>query len=93
MSLFSVPKPQYISRTVETTASPLDAILLDGNVRLLQDLERKAATSLPKQGRPEKAVDVGFFGQGIITGGVVLLSTVAICTSLVCYYTVKYFRS
>ena len=38
----------------------------------------------------QKASGIGFFEQGIMTRGVVLLATVVSCTGGVCYYIVAY---
>ncbi|CAK7207216.1 hypothetical protein SEUCBS139899_010025 [Sporothrix eucalyptigena] len=86
--LFSVPKPQFVTQTKSTL---LDNILA-GGTRHLKELEKKATVALTPQKRPLKAVQLGFFEQGIVTGGVLLLSSVVTCTGVLCYYAVKHAR-
>lgn len=43
--------------------------------------------------RPQKGGDIGFFNQGIVTGGILVLSTALSCTGLLCYYLVRFARA
>jgi hypothetical protein len=42
--------------------------------------------------RVEGRADIGFFNQGIVTGAVMFLSTVALVGGCGCYYALKYLR-
>ncbi|KJR86270.1 aldehyde dehydrogenase PutA [Sporothrix schenckii 1099-18] len=77
---FSLPKPQFIA--VPKTRPLVDSILLGGTARQLQELQAKTAAALVPFERPAKAAYVGFFEQGIIVGGLLLLSSVATGTVL-----------
>lgn len=67
-------------------------LLLGGTARQLQELQTKATAALVPFQRPAKAAYIGFFEQGIITGGLLLLSSVATGTGLLCYYGYKHVR-
>jgi hypothetical protein len=89
-ALFSLPRPQFIT---QPKATPLvDRVLLGGTARQLKELQTKATAALVPFQRPAKAAYVGFFEQGIITGGFLLLSSVATGTGLLCYYVYKHVR-
>ncbi|ERS97071.1 hypothetical protein HMPREF1624_06400 [Sporothrix schenckii ATCC 58251] len=81
---FSLPKPQFIA--VPKTRPLVDSILLGGTARQLQELQAKTAAALVPFERPAKAAYVGFFEQGIIVGGLLLLSSVATGTGLLLYF-------
>ncbi|KAL1891088.1 hypothetical protein Sste5346_007914 [Sporothrix stenoceras] len=89
--IFSLPRPQFISTPKK--APLVDLFLSGGTARQLQELQNKASAALIPFQRPAKAAYVGFFEQGIITGGLLLLSSVATGTGLLCYYGYKHVRS
>ncbi|CAK7219730.1 hypothetical protein SBRCBS47491_003949 [Sporothrix bragantina] len=91
--LFSQSKPQFTSQTKTATSAVLDDILSGVNAsRQLSELHKKATVSLVPLARPLKGTQLGFFEQGIVTGGVLLLSSVVTCTGFMCYYAVKHAR-
>lgn len=89
-SHFSLPKPQFIAAAKKTPL--VDRVLLGGTARQLQELQNKATAALVPCQRPAKAAYVGFFKQGIIVGGLLLLSSVATSTGLLCDYGYKHVR-
>jgi hypothetical protein len=88
--LFTLPKPQYISPLKRPRY--LNSILPVSTARELQQLDDEATERLPEPKRLKKGGDVGFFSQGVITGGVIFLATVVTCTGALCYYAVKVAR-
>lgn len=76
-TLFSIPKPQYI---VPTTLSKTIAAILSNPHSTAVVLDPKA---LPPVKRLKNRLALGFFEQGIVTGGVLLLSAVLSCTGWV----------
>lgn len=88
--LFTLPKPQYISPLKRPR--DLNSILPASTARDLQQLDNEATERLPEPKRLKKGGDVGFFNQGVITGGVIFLATVVTCTGALCYYAVKFTR-
>lgn len=89
-TLFTLPKPQFVSRPAH--ARILDSILPASSPRELQRLDDEATARLPEPKRLKKGGDIGFFSQGIVTGGIVVLSTGVTCAGALCYYAVKFAR-
>lgn len=69
----------------------LSSLLSDVSSRELRKLEQKAMAPLPEVKRKNWRT-IGFFEQGILIGGSLLLTTVITCTGVLCYYTVKFVR-
>lgn len=89
-ALFTLPKPQFVScpRQVQL----LHGILLGKSSSQLQKLDEEAVSALPELKRLKKGGDIGFFGQGILTGLVVFLSTGVACVGAMGYFGVKLAR-
>ncbi|ETN42939.1 uncharacterized protein HMPREF1541_02097 [Cyphellophora europaea CBS 101466] len=83
--LFTSPKPQYISTLRWSWL--LDGVLLEPSAAQVAKIEREATVRLPEVQRLKKGHDVGFFDQGIITGGILVLSTLVTCAGFLVYYT------
>lgn len=64
----------------------MEQVLCSGEQELLSSLDRESSAGMPVYKRAEKRVDIGFFDQGIVTGGVMLLSTVFTVAGFGCYY-------
>ncbi|SPO01439.1 uncharacterized protein DNG_04112 [Cephalotrichum gorgonifer] len=80
---FTLPRPQYITPT--ETSSRVSNVLLSASPRDLTALDREALAQLPSMKRPDNIGGIGFFNQGILTGGVLLLATVISCSGGVIY--------
>ncbi|KAH7014596.1 Aldehyde/histidinol dehydrogenase [Microdochium trichocladiopsis] len=78
--LFSLPKPQHI---VPTVLSKTIASIMSNPHSTAVVLDPKA---LPPVKRLKNRLALGFFEQGIVTGGVILLSVVLSCTGWVGWY-------
>jgi hypothetical protein len=85
-SLFSLPKPQYVSIPEESRW--LNDLLAAPTPTQLKRLEDDATARLPEVKRLKKGRDVGFFDQGILTGGVVILSMLVTCAGALGYFMV-----
>ena len=73
--MFSRPQPELIN--ISEQAKTLAKVLDDDDFNKNRQLSRKAMEALPSMNEPAGKA-IGFFEQGIITGGVLLLmSTVA----------------
>ncbi|KXJ85369.1 Aldehyde/histidinol dehydrogenase [Microdochium bolleyi] len=86
-SLFSLPKPQFI------TTSPLTrtvAAIMANPHSTAVVLDPKA---LPAVKRLKNRLALGFFEQGIVTGGVLLLSVVLSCTGYLGWVAVRAVRT
>lgn len=88
---FTVPKSQFIEPT--QTDNVLDKLILEPSPLALRKLSDEAAAGLKEMVRPKKGGDIGFFNQGIVTGGILVLSTAVSCTGLLCYYIFRLTRS
>ncbi|KAJ4506704.1 hypothetical protein HRR83_007769 [Exophiala dermatitidis] len=85
-ALFTLPKPQYVSTWNRTRL--LDGVLLEDSGTRVTRLEAElAAARLPEVQRLKNGHDLGFFEQGIVTGGVVVLLTVVTCAGFLVYST------
>ncbi|KAK0383841.1 hypothetical protein NLU13_9752 [Sarocladium strictum] len=81
--LFSLTKAHFVNPPSDYNM--LERALSLGKPELLEPLTRAASRLAPFK-RAEGRPDIGFFEQGIITGGVMLLSTVFTVTGVCCYY-------
>jgi len=70
----SLPKPQYISQIPEY--GKLADIFAGSDYGALRDLQKDAASGLPEMKRPQKAVQLGYFEQGIQTGVILFLGSI-----------------
>jgi hypothetical protein len=88
-ALFQVPRPQFVA---ETNNSALVKSILDpSDATKSGNAWREALAALPSTGqRPGRRI--GFFEQGMITGGVITLATLVAAVSTVGWYTFSYVR-
>ncbi|KAJ9144529.1 aldehyde dehydrogenase family 3 member b1 [Pleurostoma richardsiae] len=84
LSFFTLPKPQYVLPPRQSQL--LDGILLEPTPLLLAQLDDEVRARLPEVKRLKNGRDIGFFDQGVITGGILVISTVVTCASLLVYY-------
>ena len=70
----SLPKPQYIKQLPDS--GKLDDILARSNYGALNDLQKDVMSGLREMKRPRKAVQLGYFEQGIQTGGILFLGSI-----------------
>ncbi|GFG23053.1 aldehyde dehydrogenase family 3 member B1 [Aspergillus udagawae] len=88
-ALFQVPRPQFVA---ETNNSALVKCILDpSDATKSGNAWREALTALPSTGQ-RPGWRIGFFEQGIITGGVITLATLVAAVSTVGWYTFSYVR-
>ncbi|GFF89033.1 aldehyde dehydrogenase family 3 member B1 [Aspergillus udagawae] len=88
-ALFQVPRPQFVA---ETNNSALVKCILDpSGATKSGNAWREALTALPSTGQ-RPGWRIGFFEQGIITGGVITLATLVAAVSTVGWYTFSYVR-
>ncbi|KAF7184482.1 hypothetical protein CNMCM7691_005550 [Aspergillus felis] len=86
-ALLQVPRPQFVA---ETNNSALVKSILDpSDATKSANAWREALTSLPSTGQ-RPGWKIGFFEQGLITGGVVTLATLVATVSTVGWYTFSY---
>ncbi|KAM0324344.1 hypothetical protein ACHAQA_008125 [Verticillium albo-atrum] len=88
---FTLPKAQIIEPT--KINKRLNALVFEPTPRDLRTLNDEATVELKDMARVKKGGDIGFFNQGIVTGGILVLSTALSCTGLACYYLFKAVRS
>jgi hypothetical protein len=81
--LFSLNKAHFITPPNDYTL--LDKALTLGKAELLEPLTKLASTITPFK-RADSRPDIGFFEQGIVTGGLMFLSTIFTVTGVACYY-------
>jgi len=86
--LFTVPKPQYITKPA--LISRIEALLTGAASQQLHKLDAEATMALPEMKRAERANGIGFFQQGVVTGGIVFLTAIVSATGGLCYCLVKY---
>ncbi|KAL1861355.1 hypothetical protein VTK73DRAFT_7130 [Phialemonium thermophilum] len=84
-SLFTLPKPQYTESSARSQT--LHGALTGRSPSQVARLEAEAVARLPDVKRLKDKPDIGFFDQGIITGGVLVLSALVSCGGLLAYYT------
>jgi len=70
----SLPKPQYINQILDS--GKLVDILAGSDYGALSDLQKDATSGVWEMKRPRKAVQMGYFEQGIQTGGMLFLSSI-----------------
>ncbi|KAF7131374.1 hypothetical protein CNMCM5793_004545 [Aspergillus hiratsukae] len=88
-ALLQVPRPQFVT---ETNNSALVKSILDpSDATKSANAWREALASLPSTGR-RPGWRIGFFEQGLITGGVITLATLVATVSTVGWYTFSYVR-
>ncbi|CAI4214086.1 unnamed protein product [Parascedosporium putredinis] len=87
-SLFTVPKPRYITKPA--LISRIESILAGAVSPQLHKLEAEASAPLPDMKRPERQNGIGFFHQGIVTGGILVLSAIISTTGGLAYCGFKY---
>ncbi|GFF59090.1 aldehyde dehydrogenase family 3 member B1 [Aspergillus udagawae] len=88
-ALFQVPRPQFVA---ETNNSALVKCILDpSDATKSGNAWREALAALPSTGQ-RPGWRIGFFEQGIITGGVITLATLVAAVSTVGWYTFSYVR-
>jgi hypothetical protein len=84
-TLFSKPKAQFVAASAHD--SLLAQILRQASPQQLSILAQEALVSLPAVKRRHQGIThFGFFNQGVVTGGVLLLSTVLGVTGVCSYY-------
>lgn len=84
-------KGQFIEPTKD--GQRLAQLFFEASPKGCQILHEEASAALKDMNRVKKGGDIGFFNQGIVTGGIIVLSTAISCTGLLCYYLVKVARS
>ncbi|KAH3554859.1 hypothetical protein KXW20_009501, partial [Aspergillus fumigatus] len=88
-ALFQVPRPQFV--TEANTSALVRSILDPSDATRSATAWREALAPLPSTGqRPGRRI--GFFEQGLITGGVITLATLIATVSTVGWYTFTYVR-
>ncbi|EGY19352.1 uncharacterized protein VDAG_09812 [Verticillium dahliae VdLs.17] len=88
---FTLAKGQFIEPTKD--GQRLAQLFFEASPKGCQILHEEASAALKDMNRVKKGGDIGFFNQGIVTGGIIVLSTAISCTGLLCYYLVKVARS
>ncbi|KAK4119839.1 ALDH-like protein [Parathielavia appendiculata] len=84
-ALFSKPRAQFVAASAPD--SLLATILRQSSPQQLGLLAREALAKLPAVKRRHQGIThIGFFNQGVVTGGVLLLSTVLGVTGVCSYY-------
>lgn len=83
---FTLPKAQFIDDSANKHSRIIEEALFQTSAKALAALDAEATATLKETVRPKKGGDIGFFNQGIVTGGVVVLSTVLSGTGFLCYY-------
>jgi hypothetical protein len=84
-TLFSKPKALFVAPSVQD--SLLAQILRQASPQHLTKLAQEALVNLPAVKRRSQGIThFGFFNQGVLTGGVLLLSTVLGVTGVCSYY-------
>jgi hypothetical protein len=90
--LFSRPKAQFVA--VSTRDTMLTRVLQQASPQQLSALAQQALAKLPVVKRRNQGIThIGFFNQGLFTGGVLLLSTVLGVTGVCSYYGIGLLRS
>jgi hypothetical protein len=90
--LFSRPKGQFVAPSTQDTM--LARILQQTSPQQLRALAQEALAKLPVVKRRNQGIThIGFFNQGVFTGGVLLLSTVLGVTGVCSYYGIGLLRS
>ena len=90
VSSLQVPRPQILSETQSTAL--VKAILNPANPRKSSTLWREAISPLPPTKQKDAESTIGFFEQGIITGGIITLVSFVATVSILGYYTFTYVR-
>ncbi|KAM5345124.1 hypothetical protein ACJ41O_010986 [Fusarium nematophilum] len=90
-SLFAMPAPKYI--TTSRVDDKLSSLIGQPSPQQLRLLEQEATKKLQEVVRLKKAGGIGFFQQGIVTGLVLMLTTLASGAGIVGYYGFKYWRA
>ncbi|KAL9943282.1 hypothetical protein ACHAP0_005409 [Verticillium nonalfalfae] len=88
---FTLAKGQFIEPTKD--GQRLAQLFFEASPKGCQTLHEEASAALKDMHRVKKGGDIGFFNQGIVTGGIIVLSTAISCAGLLCYYLVKVARS
>ncbi|CRK29019.1 hypothetical protein BN1723_006863 [Verticillium longisporum] len=88
---FTLAKGQFIEPTKD--GQRLAQLFFEASPKGCRILHEEASAPLKDMNRVKKGGDIGFFNQGIVTGGIIVLSTAISCTGLLCYYLVKVARS
>ena len=91
-NMFTVPRPQFI--VSDKNNERIDAFHSGGDS--VQDLDKfvvEATAQLPDAKRPDKAVPLGFFEQGIVTGLALTLSALIGGSGLIGYSVLWYWRT
>jgi hypothetical protein len=82
---FTRPKAQFSASSPAESA--LARVLQGGSRDQLAPLAREATATLPPVARGTQGIThIGFFNQGVVTGGVLLLSTVFTAAGACLYY-------
>lgn len=90
--VFSKPKAQFVA--VSTQDTLLARVLHQASPQQLSALAQEALAKLPVVKRRNQGIThIGFFNQGVFTGGVLLLSTVLGVTGMCSYYGFGLLRS
>ena len=87
-SHFTLPKPQYIVPT--NSFDRISNALLGSSPQNLKALDDEASVRLPDMKRPNRGSGIGFFNQGVLTGGMVLLAAVVSSAGGVAYCFYKF---
>ena len=84
-----MPKPKYSS--CRKFDADLMSILYKPSHEDIRNLGQSMVVELPPISRRKRGLgaDVGFFSQGVLTGGLMMLSVVFTCILAVCYYSLQ----
>ena len=85
---FTLPKPQYTVPT--STFDRISNVLLESSPQDLKALDDAASARLPDMKRPNRGGGIGFFNQGVVTGGVLLATAVISSAGGVAYCIYKF---
>jgi hypothetical protein len=90
-ALFCRPKGQFVAPSAQETV--LAQLLQHASPQQLNTLAQQALTKLPAVKRVRRGIEhIGFFNHGVLTGGVLLLSTVLGVTGVCSYYAFGFVR-
>lgn len=72
-AMFEIPRTQIVQTTRDTEI--VNAVLRDSDLAQLKELRKRATVVLPPTGQKEGG-SIGFFEQGIITGGLIVMTPI-----------------
>ena len=83
-ALFTLPKIHFTLPSAKDMI--VEKALSQGGAEILMSLNQDISSGLPDFKREADRADIGFFNQGVVTGGVIFLSTVVMLASLGYYH-------